>query len=347
MENLDEPGHIPRRYKQIDDVQKARIFQAIQDGRSYRSIANELGTTKSTIERLMRRWDRFGDFKRKAGSGRPRKTSVQTDRLIIRTVQNDRFISASKIKSDLALTNISIDTIERRIRSLGEYNSYWAARKPFLRESNVKKRLDWCIAHQNWTSEQWQRVLWTDESPFVLRYAAKRRVWRQHNERYNPMCIVSTVKHDVKIMVWGCFAAHGVGNLHLIRGIMTKEMYHDIIENELMPSRDFLFGGVNCIVQQDNDPKHTAKINKAYWVDNEIDIMDWPAQSPDLNPIENLWSILDKSVSNRKPNTAEELFNVIQNAWNALPVDLLAQLVNSMPRRVAAVIAAGGNMTKY
>jgi hypothetical protein len=113
------------------------------------------------------------------------------------------------------------------------------------------------------------------------------------------------------------------------------------------PSVTTLFPAKDCVFQQDNDPKHTAKINKAYLSRYEVPTLPWPSQSPDLNPIKNLWSILDDRVKNRVPNTEEDLFQVLEEAWNNLPVDLLTSLADSMPRRVRAVIENGGFATTY
>ena len=81
--------------------------------------------------------------------------------------------------------------------------------------------------------------------------------------------------------------------------------------------------------------------------DNGIVKLPWPAQSPDLNPIENLWAILDRQLKDRQPGTQDELFQVLQDGWNALDVDLLTRLVDSMPSRCQAVIDSGGFATKY
>jgi hypothetical protein len=148
-------------------------------------------------------------------------------------------------------------------------------------------------------------------------------------------------------MVWGAFAAHGVGILHRIKGIMDMNVFHDLLGNVMLPSADMLFGGENYLFQQDNDPKHTAIINKGFLEDMNIPTLWWPAQSPDLNPIENLWSILDQRLKHRDVNTAEQLFNVLQTAWEGLPVQLLEDLVDSMPRRCAAVIESKGWPTTY
>ena len=114
-----------------------------------------------------------------------------------------------------------------------------------------------------------------------------------------------------------------------------------------MPSRDLLFGGENCIVQQDNDPKHTANIVKEYWTSNGIELLDWPSQLPDLNPIDNLWAILDNRLKGRRPNSEEELYGILHDGWQVLDTELLTSLVDSMPRRLEAVIAVNGKLTKY
>ncbi len=102
--------------------------------------------------------------------------------------------------------------------------------------------------------------------------------------------------------------AHGVGALHRIVGIMKKEMYQNILETEFQRSAQMLFPDGNYLFQQDNDPKHTAGVMQNYIRQSGIR----PAQSPDLNPIENLWAILDLKLQSRKPNTEAELFEQLQ-----------------------------------
>jgi hypothetical protein len=159
--------------------------------------------------------------------------------------------------------------------------------------------------------------------------------------------VKATVKHDKRINVWGCFAAAGVGDLHRITGIMDQRVYHSILQRHLKPSIDRLFPLKNCFFQQDNDPKHTARSIKTYLDNYEVPTLQWPSQSPDLNPIENLWSILDEKVKDRCPQNETELFQVLQQAWNSLEVNTLERLADSMPQRIAAVIAANGYATRF
>ena len=148
-------------------------------------------------------------------------------------------------------------------------------------------------------------------------------------------------------MVWGCFAAHGVGDLYLVDGIMESEQYKQILRNHFKPSAQRLFGGYDYTFQQDNDPKHTSNATRQYMRHLGLDPEEWPSQSPDLNPIENLWSYLDWTLRDRQVTNKGELWTALQEGWQALPVDLLTRLVDSMPRRLQAVIDSKGYPTKY
>lgn len=330
---------------------KHQIVALHQCGLSGRAIAKQVNMSATSIHNFIRRFDTTHSYEITPGRGRKRKTSPTDDHYIVEKVKRDRFITSSQILAGSALPDISTRTVRRRITESGEFNSYWAARKPFISEMNRQKRLEWCQARKDWSLDEWRTVMWTDESPFVLRYHGSRRVWRLHNERFSCRCTVASVKHDTKINVWGAFCAKGVGMLHHIKGIMDQHIYLDILENVMVPSADMLFGGhtilENWIFQQDNDPKHTANSVKDWLGVEGIPVLPWPAQSPDLNPIENLWSILDRQCSKRTCNSAAELFQTLQACWNQISVDTLDQLVCSMPARCAAIIAANGFFTKY
>jgi hypothetical protein len=316
-------------------------------GYTNREISDQIGVGIASISRWHQRMIKEQSFEIMPRSGRPRKTTPRTDRTIIRKIVANRFKSKSDLEKELKLLGVSKATIFRRIREDGQFKSYWATKKPFINERNRLARVAWCEERVNWPVERWYQFLWSDESPFVLRFNGKKRVWRLHNERYNPLTTVATVKHDKKIMVWGCFSWSGVGLLHRIPGIMTGEGYKTVLRTALIPSAATLFPEDNYIFQQDNDPKHTSATVRDYMDGIGLVRTPWPAQSPDLNPIENLWSILDRLTQDRKANNEDELFELLNEAWQSIPQDLLHRLVESMPRRCRAVIDAKGFATKY
>lgn len=332
---------------QLTDQQKHGAIALYRQGLSYTEIADALGGHRTSYARLIKNYEATGDVERKVGSGRKRKTSEREDIHLATLVKRNRNISAMAAKAEIGREDLCDTTIRNRIRQVTGFDSEWTDRKPYINPSQMKIRLEWCKRYRNWTPEDWSRVLWSDESPFELRFKGKVRVWRLPNERYLPLALTPTVKHNVKINVWGCFSANGVGRLHVVDGIMDQYQYMDILDENLPPSAEAIFGDGAWIFQQDNDPKHTANRTKAFLNDLGMPVMEWPSQSPDLNPIENLWAILDRRAKERKPKNKEQLLSCLKESWQDISPTILANLCASMPHRIEAVIKSHGGPTKY
>lgn len=329
----------------LTDLDKGIIIGYRECGRTYKELQERLGHAISTIADFYSEYQKSGKVERKAGSGRKRKTTDRQDTDIVIAAKRRRTITATEIKQDLDIP-VSDQTIRNRLNEKGFY-SFFAIKKPFISEDNRRKRLEFANKHKDKPLSFWNSILWSDESPFVLRFSGRDRVWRLPNERYASYCLHGTVKHDKKINVWGCFSAQGVGRLYRINGILEKHQFHSILVNQMIPSAKKLFPSGQFSFQQDNDPKHTAIINQRYLKNKNVSVLEWPSQSPDLNPIENLWAYMDRQMKNRHPQNEDELFVIVKECWESLSIEILKAHVDSMPRRCQAVIESNGMPTKY
>ena len=177
---------------------------------------------------------------------------------------------------------------------------------------------------------------------------SKRYVWRKPGTAHHLPNTIPTVKHGGgSIMLWGCFSAAGTGRLVAIEGKMNAAKYRDILEENLFQSALDLRLGRRFTFQQDNDPKHTAKITKEWLRNNSVTILDWPSQSPDLNPIEHLWRDLKMAVHQRSPSNLTKLERICKEEWQRIPKSRCEKLVVSFPRRLMAVLAQKGASTQY
>ena len=130
-------------------------------------------------------------------------------------------------------------------------------------------------------------------------------------------------------------------------GFVTSLAHANLLEY-IIPSFKDIFPREGGIYQQDNAPVHTAKIAQDVFVAKNVKVLPWPAYSPDLNPIENLWSMLERNLCSRhSPSCIAELTKAVRIEWNSIPQEVLRDLIESMPRRVHAVIQARGGATSY
>ena len=150
-------------------------------------------------------------------------------------------------------------------------------------------------------------------------------------------------------MVWGCMFSCGVGFLCRVDGGINAEMYLEILKNELLDSINWYgFEKDNIIFQQDNASCHKAKVVADWFQSTDLEVMKWPAQSPDLNPIEHLWDHLKRKIrEGPKSNSLDELWKRVETEWNRIPQDVCENLVRSMPRRLKELRDAKGGNTKY
>lgn len=218
----------------------------------------------------------------------------------------------------------------------------------FSQKKQKTRRLNWAKEHINWTNEEWNNVIFSDESRFELCVGNQRgRVIRNKSEAFEPNCLKRTVKFPKSVMIWGCISSKGVGNFVFVSDRLNADKYQGILRNDLVPSIKAIGHGRKTIFQQDGATCHTATSTMRWFSNNRIKVLTWPSGSPDLSPIENIWSIMKKSLRKKLPNTESELKLIIQEEWNSITTNQCQMLINTMRNRLDSVIKARGDVTKY
>ena len=189
--------------------------------------------------------------------------------------------------------------------------------------------------------------MFSDESRFSLQRSDRRqRVYRCLGERYSDACVreVDRFGGGGSVMVSGGIS-HGVKTpLVVIHGNLTAVRNRD---QALMPHVLPLVNAHNLTFQHDNARPHVARVCRDFLNQNNVQVLDWPPYSPDLNPIEHLWDALDRRVRKRVkvPNNVAQLQLALIQEWNNIPQRTIDNLVGSMVRRVRAATAARGGHT--
>jgi hypothetical protein len=258
-----------------------------------------------------------------------------------------------KALEDQFSIHVSASTVRRALEDQGLV-SFVKPKKPHLRPQNVKARLKWAKAHINWTLDDWKRVIWSDETK-INRFGSdgQHYGWKRSNDGLRPKDVKQVVKHGggKPIMIWGCITYEGAGYMTRIEDIMDQYLYKRILQEELVQT--FQWYDLNqdtVIFQHDNDPKHTAISVRQYLNEQPFTVMEWPAQSPDLNPIENIWSIVKIKLFRNystPPKGVLDLWDRVQTVWNELTIEECRNVIDTMPKRCSDVIRAKGYWIDY
>lgn len=350
------------RGKELTPEARARICELRSIGWSYNKIHEfHPEIPRSTIRYTCGKEKERLQQRSKPRLGQPRKiTEDERDRMLEIVEFDDPFIKWRD------LTRTCENAKERAVRKLMSEMGYrkWRTKKrPHLTAAHAAARLQWARKYEQFTPQEWRRVVWSDECSIERGVGAQQR-WvfmRPSEQLLHPEILHDSTRHcgkGVKKMFWAafCYARRTAlvpmnGDPDARSGGVTARVYREVLNEHLQTILN-----ADSIFMHDNAPIHTAHIIQGFFNMMAIEVMDWPPYSPDLNPIENLWSVLKQAIYERYPalehaidsvQTLERLIEAAMEVWEVVEQRVHYNLSDSMPRRVAAVIAAEGWYTKY
>ena len=312
------------------------------------AIAEELGIQRQTVSAIIKRAARTGSpvvrlqgNKKRTKSAPSLRTDAENNRLRDASISNP-FKTPKVLRNELRL-RCSLSTIKRRLRGF-----HLKGRRPatmmFLTESAKERRLQFCRDNKDL---DWTRVMFTDEVKIETSAHGMNWVRRPANCRYEERYIKEVNRQGrCRLMVWGAITHDEMLNLVVIDGRLNKQKYiSTILEPMVLPYRN---RHPNMIFQQDNAPSHTANVVKEWIQTNNIEVPQWPPQSPDLNIIENLWNILKDEIgplNHIGPNDTQQLIQLVNATWERIKTEkprLLRTLYADVKRRITECIKRKG-----
>ncbi|GFY23772.1 transposable element Tcb2 transposase [Trichonephila clavipes] len=315
----------------IDDFMRDRIIGKIEEGRKITDVAREFDIAHSVVSRQWKSLKTTGMCSRRHGE------------VVLEQVAN-QFLAASG-------KQISRKTVARHLRGGGLYARRPVVCVPLTRQRRTT-RLQLCREHHNWTEQDWACELFSDESRFSLSSDCRRQlIWRESGTAYRPENIQEKDRYPTcSIMVWAGIMINGRTRLHVVaNGTMTGQRY---IDEVLLPHVRLFRGSVGdkFVFMDDNATCHRTLAVQDCLDSEGIQRLVWPARSPDLNPIENVWDALGRQVAGRNypPTNKNTLIRALTEEWdNKLPQQLLDNVVQSMVRRVECCITLHGGHIPY
>lgn len=315
-----------------------------QQGTRPAQIARELKRSKHFVTTALHREEETGSQHDRPHTGRPKKTTPSVSRRIVGLARGKRHRSTrsvSKIAKRRRIADVSHVTV-RKILKEADLHPFHRRVKPRLSDRQKQERVR--FARQN-GNRDWTNVVFTDEKKFVLFDIPNRHndvVWAGDPSEVPD---VEVEKWKVVVHAWGAISHHGQISLVFYTPPLTAVNYCQILQNNFLSDVAGVFGEEEFVFQQDGAPCHTAASTQRWLQDNVPNFLDkdtWPANSPDLNPIERIWAILVEKLESRRPRTTEGFKKVIREEWQKLSLGTIQAVIAGQGNKMRAVVQSRG-----
>lgn len=310
-----------------------------------RDIAAELRCSENTVALWLARWQETRSLEDGERSGRPRCTSDDIDQEIGLLSDKQPTLTPKDLRRELQLP-VSPHTIGRRLDEIGLWGCVQETEHA-LTEFDLQRRLAFAHEHLEKSEDWWARVFFSDETHFYLGHHGRTYVRRPVGAAHDPKYMRQEKQLHGKVSLWGCICAEGLGHAELVAGSLDSTRHRDILRHNLIQSFRAFYPAGPWHFQQDNVRFHTTPETVTYLHEKGVTLLEWPAWSPDLNPMENLWNVLKARVYARFPQSLEEREAAIREEWDAVDLKFISRICRSMPRRLQLLLDNNGHKISY
>ena len=334
----------------LSTEQKGVIVSMSCSGMSQRSIAAKLGMPRSTIEYILKKFNDYGTVATRKVVRRRRKLTDRGKRELGCILIQNRHIPLVSIIEKMT-KKVCMHTLRKEIKRIGFRNRV-EAKKPFFSDKHKVDRLAFAKKYQAWEVSHWMNVIWTDEASFEIGKNSRQvKVWHRPYERYSWDCLAPIFKSGrTSIIIWSAFTCYEKCPIVVIP--FDKRIsadFVDVVYEGRLSGFFYMHDDPQSLFLMANGaPVHCSNLPKKWREAHKFRKITWPANSLDLNRIENVWMILNDFVQKEtRPNNKDELIESIERASEAISMETLEILLASMPHRMKAIINAGSSSSRW
>jgi len=300
--------------------------------------------SKGTITKILTKYRETDDVRNQWKGSRPSLLNAEEQKSIVKEVKKNRLLTGVALTRNkkLNIHKASVRTMQRVLRKQGLLPSTNVVQR--ISAKNEVKRVNFAEIYVGKSYEFFEKIIFSDESDLFPKKCGRLYVRKFKGEAitldYGPI-----PRHDPRtIKVWGVISFAGVGPLVLYDGTIDGERYLELLKTHLLAAFPRLRGTKtrkgHFIWQQDNAPGHKSLIVKNWLKENGIEMLDWPAQSPDLNIIENVWAFIQEELwkINYKLENKDDVWRETKKIWYEKVGKIIPKLYTSFPKRLQKVI---------